>query len=71
MAPSGPENPCPPRPRGFAAMTKERLKEIAAKGGAAVPAHRRSFAQDRALATSAGAKGGAASHGGGRKPARP
>lgn len=52
--------------RGFAAMTPERQLEIARKGGAAVPYAKRSFSQDRDLAVSAGRKGGAASHGGGR-----
>ena len=44
--------------RGFAAMTPERRREISAKGGASVPADKRSFAKDRALAASAGKKGG-------------
>lgn len=52
--------------RGFAAMSAEKRREIAQKGGAAVPGHKRSFAKDRALAADAGSKGGAAS----RKPAR-
>ena len=47
-----------PRPRGFAAMDPERRREIARKGGAAVPAEKRSFAHDRSLAVSAGRKGG-------------
>ena len=47
--------------RGFASMSPERVKEIAAKGGAAVPADKRSFSQDRNLAATAGAKGGWAS----------
>lgn len=45
--------------RGFAAMSPETRSAIAAKGGASVPAHKRSFSQDRALAMAAGAKGGA------------
>lgn len=49
--------------RGFASMSKEARTEIARKGGAAVPADRRSFSQDRTLAASAGKKGGEASHG--------
>ena len=52
--------------RGFAAMSKERRTEIAKKGGASVHPTLRSFAKDRALAASAGAKGGAKSKGGGR-----
>jgi len=57
--------------RGFASMSVERRTEIAKRGGASVPAHKRSFSSDRDLAAMAGAKGGAASRGGGRKPARP
>jgi general stress protein YciG len=56
--------------RGFAAMDKDRQREIARKGGASVPDEKRSFSQDRDLAASAGRKGGEASHGGGRTPAR-
>jgi general stress protein YciG len=55
--------------RGFAAMDKERQREIARKGGASVPDEKRSFSQDRDLAASAGRKGGEASHGGGRRRA--
>ncbi len=44
--------------RGFAAMTPERVSEIARMGGASVPPGKRSFSQNRALATSAGRKGG-------------
>ncbi|MFD3262713.1 con-10 family general stress protein [Phenylobacterium ferrooxidans] len=39
-------------------MTPERLTEIARRGGASVPADKRSFSQNRALAKSAGRKGG-------------
>lgn len=46
--------------RGFASLSPERRAEIARLGGAAVPAEKRSFAQNRDLACSAGAKGGAA-----------
>lgn len=49
--------------RGFASMTPERRLEIARKGGASVPADRRAFATNRALASEAGRKGGEASHG--------
>jgi general stress protein YciG len=59
-----------PARRGFAAMDKERQREIARKGGASVPDEKRSFSQDRDLAAAAGRKGGEASHGGGRS-ARP
>jgi general stress protein YciG len=52
--------------RGFLAMDPEKRREIARKGGAAVNPLNRSFSKDRDLATSAGRKGGQASHGGGR-----
>lgn len=48
--------------RGFASMTPEKRREIASKGGRSVPADKRSFAQDRALASKAGRKGGKTSH---------
>lgn len=47
--------------RGFAAMSPERQREIARKGGASVPGEKRSFHKDRALAQNAGKKGGDAS----------
>jgi general stress protein YciG len=59
--------PRKPARRGFAAMDKDRQREIARKGGASVPDDKRSFSQDRDLAASAGRKGGEASHGGGRR----
>ena len=49
--------------RGFASMDAERQREIASKGGRSVPAERRSFSQDRELASEAGRKGGQASGG--------
>jgi len=52
---------------GFALLDKKRLAEVSALGGASVPHTSRSFAQDRNLARKAGAKGGKASHGGGRR----
>jgi uncharacterized protein len=45
-------------PRGFAAMDREKQREIARKGGANVPRDKRSFARDPALASEAGRKGG-------------
>ena len=51
-------------------MSPAKRKEIAKKGGASVPADKRSFAKDRDLAASAGRKGGEASRGGGRKAAK-
>lgn len=56
--------------RGFAAMSPERQLEIAKKAGASVPADKRSFYRNRALATEAGRKGGMASRGGGRPVVR-
>ncbi|WP_343699194.1 KGG domain-containing protein [Caulobacter sp.] len=47
--------------RGFASLSAERRREIAAKGGAAVPAEKRSFSQNRDLAVRAGRSGGSAS----------
>lgn len=47
-------------PRGFAAMTPERRREIAAKGGSKVPAHKRAFSTDRELASKCGMRGGRA-----------
>lgn len=44
--------------RGFAVMSADRRREVAAKGGAAVPPEKRSFSKDRALAASAGKAGG-------------
>lgn len=52
--------------RGFQRMSPERRREVAARGGAMVPAELRSFSKNRALAASAGAKGGSTSRGGGR-----
>ena len=49
--------------RGFAAMSPERRREIARKGGASVPGEKRSFAKDRDLAAAAGRKGGESSRG--------
>ena len=46
--------------RGFASMEQEKQREIARKGGANVPHDKRSFAQNRALASEAGRKGGRA-----------
>lgn len=46
--------------RGFASMDQDKQREIARKGGANVPHDKRSFAQDRTLASEAGRKGGRA-----------
>jgi general stress protein YciG len=45
-------------PRGFARMEPAKQREIARKGGANVPHEKRSFAQNRTLASEAGRKGG-------------
>jgi general stress protein YciG len=47
------------RPRGFAAMSPERRKEIATLGGLSVPASKRYY-NNREAAASAGRKGVAA-----------
>lgn len=54
------EAPTPKARRGFAAMDEETRRRIAAKGGASVPASKRSFSKDRQLAADAGRKGGLA-----------
>lgn len=41
-------------------MSEDRQREIASKGGRSVPAEKRSFSQDRGLASEAGRKGGRA-----------
>jgi len=57
--------------RGFAAMDREQVRELARRGGAA--AHRagtaHEFTSDEARA--AGRKGGLAAHGNGKSPAEP
>jgi uncharacterized protein len=49
--------------RGFASMDQSKQRAIASKGGRSVPAEKRSFSQDRELASEAGRKGGQASGG--------
>jgi general stress protein YciG len=51
----------PKAKRGFAAISPERRREIAASGGASVPPGKRSFSQNRELAASAGRIGGSSS----------
>ncbi|WP_241665307.1 con-10 family general stress protein [Teichococcus oryzae] len=46
--------------QGFASMDEAKQRNIASKGGQSVPAAKRSFAQDPALAAEAGRKGGQA-----------
>jgi general stress protein YciG len=45
-------------PRGFARMEPGKQRELARKGGANVPSEKRSFSQNRSLASEAGRKGG-------------
>ncbi len=49
--------------RGFAAMSPEKRREIARKGGQSVKPENRAFAKDKDLASEAGRKGGAQSPG--------
>lgn len=44
--------------RGFAAMSREKLMEISAKGGRACPPEKRTFAADPSVAADAGRIGG-------------
>lgn len=47
-----------PKPRGFAALTPERRREIASLGGKAQPASAKSFSVNPSIAARAGSKGG-------------
>jgi general stress protein YciG len=58
----------PKKPRGFAALSPERRKEIAAKGGTSVKPENRSFSTNRELAAEAGRSGGLATQAIQRKP---
>jgi uncharacterized protein len=55
--------------RGFAAMSEEKRRSIASKGGRSQGKHNNpgNFANDRKKAVAAGARGGQHSHGGGRR----
>ncbi len=44
--------------RGFASMDTDKQRAIASKGGQSVPHEKRSFSQNRELASEAGRKGG-------------
>lgn len=44
--------------RGFASLSPNKRREIASKGGLSVPPEKRSFSQDRELASEAGRRGG-------------
>ena len=52
------KRPKPYRPKGFAAISPERRREIAAMGGRATAASKRYFSVNRVAASVAGAKGG-------------
>lgn len=52
----------PSKPRGFAAISPERRRQIASMGGLSVDPSKRSFSRDRKLAARAGRKGGQAKH---------
>jgi len=45
--------------QGFAALSKERRREIASMGGKAVPKEKRSYSTNHKLAVESGRKGGA------------
>ena len=47
------------KPRGFAALSPERRKEIASMGGKSIAPDKRAFSQNRELASRAGKIGGA------------
>ena len=47
--------------RGFASMSLEQRRSISSLGGRSLPAHKRSFATQRDLASEAGRKGGLSS----------
>ena len=49
--------------RGFASMDPAKRREIAAKGGSAVPSEKRAFSVNKSLARAAGKKGGEATPG--------
>ena len=49
------------KPRGLATLSPERRREIARMGGKAVPAEKRAYAVNKALAAKSGSKGGKAS----------
>ena len=55
---NGTASPVKKSRRGFASMSPEKQREIASMGGRSVPPEKRSYSQDRALASNAGQKGG-------------
>lgn len=54
------EEPKTKKPRGFAAMSLERRREIARMGGSSVPPEKRTFSTNKELARKAGFTGGKA-----------
>jgi hypothetical protein len=52
------ERPKSPALRGFARLSPEQRRAVAAKGGASIPAEKRSFSANRTLAKEAGKVGG-------------
>lgn len=52
----------PKKKQGFACLSPERRREVAAMGGKAVPAAKRAYSRDNALARASGLKGGIAPH---------
>ncbi len=52
--------------RGFASMSPDKQREIASKGGKSVPSEKRTFSQNRDLASEAGKRGGKTSRSGSR-----
>lgn len=46
------------KPHGFALLTPERRRELASRGGKAVPPEKRSFSYDKQLASQCGKLGG-------------
>ena len=53
-----PGRPAKASKRGFAAMDRQKQRQIASKGGQSVPSEKRSFSKDPELAAEAGRKGG-------------
>ena len=56
--------------RGFASFSREKLLAVSAKGGSAVPAEKRTFSLDPALAKDAARLGGKAKAAKSKEPTR-
>jgi uncharacterized protein len=61
----------PKKPRGFAAMDKDLVRELARKGGEATHALGKAYKWDKDQARAAGKKGGVAVHAKRRQQALP